>query len=102
LQIDVVECDGSLTLRVEGEIDIATAPLLEEELERAQGSDAETIVVDLDQVDFIDSTGLHVLIRHSALSSQNGGRLRLTEGSKQVQRLFRLTGTMDHLPFLKT
>ncbi len=100
MRIDVVECDGSRILRVEGEIDIASAPLLEAELERAQGSDAETIVVDLDEVDFIDSTGLHVLIRHSALSSQNGGRLRLTEGSKQVQRLFRLTGTTDHLPFL--
>jgi anti-anti-sigma factor len=101
LHIEVVERDGSLILRVEGEIDIASAPSLDAELERAQGSGAEMIVVDLDQVEFIDSTGLHVLIRHSSLSSQNGGRLRFTEGSEQVQRLFRLTGTMGHLPFLK-
>ena len=101
MQIDVVERDGWLILRVEGELDIATAPSLDAELERAQDSAAERIVVDLDRVDFIDSTGLHVLVRHSFVASQNGGRLRLTEGSEQVQRLFKLTGTMEHLPFLK-
>jgi anti-anti-sigma factor len=59
-----------------------------------------SLVLDLDRVAFIDSTGLHVLIKHAALSSANGRRLRLTKGSPQVRRLFEVTGTMDHLPFL--
>jgi anti-anti-sigma factor len=59
-----------------------------------------SLVLDLDRVAFIDSTGPHVLIKHAALSSVNGRRLRLTKGSPQVRRLFEVTGTMDHLPFL--
>jgi anti-sigma B factor antagonist len=100
LNVDVVERDGSLILIVDGEIDIGTAPMLDQELARAQAGDQATVVVDLDQVSFIDSTGLHVLIKHATISSQNGNWLRLTHGSPQVQRLFELTGTSDHLPFL--
>lgn len=100
MNIDVVERDGSLILIVDGDIDLGTAPMLDQELAQAQAGDHATIVVDLDQVSFIDSTGLHVLLKHAALSSQNGNRLRLTRGSAQVQRLFELTGTSDHLPFL--
>jgi anti-sigma B factor antagonist len=100
LNIDVVERDGSLVLIVEGELDISTAPMLDQELERAEAGDAGTLLVDLDRVVFIDSTGLHVLIKHAKLSSENGGRLRLTKGSRQVRRLFEITGTTDHLPFV--
>jgi anti-sigma B factor antagonist len=100
VNIDVVERDGSLVLILEGELDIGTAPMLDQELERAEAGDAGTLVVDLDRVVFIDSTGLHVLIKHAQLSSQNGRRLRLTKGSPQVRRLFEITGTTDHLPFL--
>jgi anti-sigma B factor antagonist len=100
LNIDVVERDGSLVLVVEGELDIGTAPMLDQELTRAEASEAGTLVVNLDRVAFIDSTGLHVLIKHAALSSENGRRLRLTKGSPQVRRLFEVTGTIEHLPFL--
>jgi anti-anti-sigma factor len=58
------------------------------------------IVVDLDEVGFIDSSGLHVLLRHAASSSRDGARLRLTKGSQQAQHLFTLTGAIDHLPFV--
>lgn len=102
MHIEVVERDRSLILRVEGELDIATAPSLDTQLERAQMLDVTTIVVDLDEVGFIDSSGLEVLIRHAALSSSDGGRLRLTKGSAQAQRLFELTGTSDRLPFIES
>jgi anti-anti-sigma factor len=74
--------------------------LLDEQLEHAAESNATLIVVDLDEVGFIDSSGLHVLLRHATRSSQDGRRLRLTRGSQQAQRLFRLTGTIDRLPFV--
>lgn len=100
MNIEIVERDGSLFLMVEGEIDIASALLLDEELARAQAADTEMLVVDLDRVGFMDSTGLHVLLKYASLSSQNGQRLRLTKGSRQVRRLFEISGTLDHLPFL--
>ncbi len=100
MHIDVVKRDDSLILRVEGDVDLATAPLLDEELERAAASDAAMIVVDLDSVGFIDSSGLYVLVRHTARSGQDGRRVRLTKGSEQAQELFRITGVLDHLLFV--
>ncbi len=101
MHIDVVERDGSLILKVEGDVDLATAPLLDEQLERATASDAAMIVVDLDDVGFIDSSGLFVLVRHTSRSRQNGRRVCLTKGSKQAQRLFKITGVLDHLLFVE-
>ncbi len=103
--IQMIERAGSVVLILEGEIDIATAPLLEEKLaeaeERLASGDERTVIVDLDRVGFIDSTGLQILISHT-MSDRENGRLLLTEGSEQVQRLFRLTGVLEHLPFVKS
>ncbi len=100
MNIDIVERDGVLTLVLAGDIDIATAPWLDEQLCTAEAKDAAAIVVDLDHVGFMDSSGLQVLLRHVAHSRQNGNRLRLTDGSAQVRRLFEVTGVSEHLPFL--
>jgi anti-sigma B factor antagonist len=96
--IEIVERDGSLVLVLEGEIDMSTAPLLDDGLARAEATDSATIVVDLVHVDFIDSSGLHVLIKH-ACSEDNRERIRLTKGSPAVQRLFEISGAVDYLPF---
>jgi anti-anti-sigma factor len=98
-RIDTVERGGSLVLVVHGELDIATSPLLDEALVRALDTDATRIVVDLLAVSFIDSTGLHVLIKH-ARPEGGQARVRLTKGSPQTRRLFELTGAFDFLPFL--
>jgi anti-anti-sigma factor len=99
LRIETFENEGSLVLVVEGELDIATSPLLDEALVRARATDAPRIVVDLLAVSFIDSTGLHVLIRH-APATQNRPRVYLTKVSPQVQRLFKLAGASDYLALL--
>ena len=98
LRIDAIGRDGSLVLVLEGELDITTSPLLDEALERAAGTDAVSIVVDLTAVSSIDSTGLHVLIRH-ARAQERRTRIRVGQGSLQVQRLFQLTGASRYLPF---
>ena len=99
LRIDAVERGASLVLVVEGEVDITTSHLLDEALERAQATDATSIVVDLLAVSFIDSTGLHVLIKHAG-AADSPRRIRLTKGSPQAQRLFELSGAIDYLPFV--
>lgn len=100
MKIDIVERSRALTLVVEGDLDIATAPLLDERLAGAEVSGAAVVVVDLDRVDFMDSSGLHVLLKHVAMSRQDGDRLRVTQGSVQVRRLFEIAGISDQLPFL--
>ncbi len=97
--IETFQREGSLFLVVQGELDLATADRLDDELERAAAADAATIVVDLDHVDFIDSSGLQVLIKH-ACDQERRERIRLTEGSPQAQRLFEITGARKRLPFL--
>jgi anti-anti-sigma factor len=99
LRIETVECDGSLVLAAEGELDIVSSPLLDEALVRARATDAASIVVDIVKISFIDSTGLHVLIKH--VDTENGrARIRLTKGSPETQRLFELSGAMEYLPFV--
>jgi len=97
--IEIVRRGDVLVLVVEGEIDIATAPLLEQQLSSGEAGSASAVIVDLDRVTFIDSTGLRVLVSH-ALSETNGSRLQLTRGSAQVQRLFAVSGMLEHLPFV--
>jgi anti-sigma B factor antagonist len=99
LRIETVGRDGSLVLVLTGELDITTSHLLDAALDRASGTDAVSIVVDLNEVSFIDSTGLHVLVKH-ARGQASRHRLRVTKGSSQVQRLFELTEAWNYLPLV--
>ena len=98
-EIDTIERDDAVVLVVAGEIDIANAPVLEQRLTEAEAGGDKNVIVDLDRVSFMDSTGLQVLVAH-ATSDSNGQRVRLTRGSAQVQRLFAVSGMVDHLPFV--
>lgn len=79
-------------LKLAGELDLAASPSLEEELDRALSSEASLVLVDLRELDFMDSTGLSVLVRAHQTAEQNGRRFVLVNGSHQVQRLLSLTG----------
>lgn len=98
LTIETREHAGALVLAVRGELDIATAGGLDAALAGALDTDAASIVLDIDGISFIDSTGLHVLVRRAA-STEGRPRLRLTRGSPQAQRLFQITGAVEILPF---
>jgi anti-sigma B factor antagonist len=102
---------GALTLRSEreptahvvsvaGELDLASAGLLEEVVGKALSGDAPMVVLDLSELRFIDSTGIHALLRLQARSSDDGNRLRMLRGSPDVQRVLELTGADRLLPFL--
>ncbi len=80
-----------------GELDLDGAPRLEEELKRVESSDVDSIVVDLGQLDFIDSTGIRLLVMASERSQE--GRFSLLRGPKQVHRVFEITDLADRLPF---
>jgi anti-sigma B factor antagonist len=96
--IDIVERDGATVVVVAGEIDLATAPLLGEQLDRVTAGCDRPVIIDLDQVTFMDSSGLQVLISHT-LAEQNGCEILLTRGSPQVRRLFEISGILEHLRF---
>lgn len=96
-RLEVRSDDHTTVISVSGELDLASSPALEEELERVAKSDATVIVVDLAELEFMDSTGLSVLVRAHQRAEQSGRRLGLVNGSQQVQRLLTLTGVADRL-----
>ncbi len=87
------------TICVGGELDLANADRLERELTRVEATDAQSIVVDLSGLSFIDSSGVRLLVNAHARSRSDGGRLALLRGPQAVQRIFELTGIRDVLPF---
>ena len=80
-----------------GELDLDGAPRLEEELLRVEASDASSIVVDLGGLEFIDSTGIRLLVMASERCDE--GRFSLLRGPKQVHRVFEITDLAGRLPF---
>ena len=96
-RVEVRNADATTVISVSGELDLASSPALEEELERVARSDAQLVVVDLRSLEFMDSTGLSVLVRAHQRAEENGRRLGLVNGSQQVQRLLTLTGVADRL-----
>ena len=91
LVVRVTRYGQMLTLAVHGEIDMANAGLLDAELERAEQTDAEEIVLDLRGVEFIDSTGLQVLVIAGRRSQLDSNRLSVRRGTGEVARLMKLT-----------
>ena len=71
-----------------GELDIATAPALEEAAMRAWADGAEQLVLDCSGLDFIDSTGLHTILR----LRRRAVRLSVVHASAAVRRVFEVTG----------
>ncbi len=85
------------TIVVSGELDLASGPQLEAELERVFTPQTRLLVVDLRGLEFMDSTGLSILVRgHQRLTSE-GCEMGLVRGSSQVQRLLDLTGVAERL-----
>jgi anti-sigma B factor antagonist len=99
IEIEIVERDGAVVVVVEGEVDLSAAADFAAGLALAAASRAPAIVIDLDHVSFMDSAGVHVLLQFS-VSEQNHGRITVTRGTPQVQRLFEVTGIRRYLSFV--
>ena len=92
--------DGAYTLALAGELDIATAPQLESEVTALADAGAGTVVIDLGDLGFIDSTGLRLFFALNERAGADGWVLRLRRPSRQVSKLLEVTGTGDELPIV--
>jgi anti-sigma B factor antagonist len=84
--------DGVARVAVEGELDIATAPMLDATLADIERGGEGTLLLDLALVRFIDSTGLRALLSARRRAEVSGRRLRLANLSPDVERVFDVTG----------
>jgi anti-sigma B factor antagonist len=93
--------DGTLLVAVRGEILVSTAQEFARRLDEAIETGAPALVLDLTGVEFIDSTGLSVLLNGQRAITLRGGRLALAVSNPTVLRLFeitRLDSTFDLRP----
>lgn len=100
--VEVHNGTQAVVIGVSGELDLASSPALEEELERGVASQAEVVIVDLRNLEFMDSTGLSVLVRAHQRATESGQRFGVVRGPQQVQRLLSLTGVADRLNLADT
>jgi anti-sigma B factor antagonist len=82
---------------VSGELDIASAPELEQALDQIRPDVTKLVIVDLRELEFMDSTGLSIIVRAHQRLSEDGCELTLIKGPPQVQRLLDLTGVADRV-----
>ncbi len=93
-----VEADGdAVKLAARGEMDLATADIVDRELVKAEASDARRIILDLSGVEFIDSSGLKVLVYAARRSNSDSNRLAVMPGTGQVAKMLKLTGIEEFL-----
>ena len=96
-RVEVRKDEQSAVIAVSGELDLASGPELEAELDQLSGPRTRLVVIDLRQLDFMDSTGLSILVRAHQRLAGEGCEVGLVRGSQQVQRLLDLTGVAERL-----
>jgi anti-anti-sigma factor len=90
------------TLQLSGELDFSGRERAEQALRDLEGDRSlSLIIVDLGQLSFIDSTGIAWLLAASERSRADSSRLRVTRSTPAVERVLRLTGVSERLPYLE-
>lgn len=82
---------GAVIISPKGRLNMVSAPALRDELHAQVQRGNATLVVDLSDVELIDSAGLSALISGLKVARQAGGNLTVAKASKQVRSILRLT-----------
>ena len=92
LTLTTREADGKTIVAVGGEIDVYTAPKLRDKITELVGQGSYHLVVDMQQVEFLDSTGLGVLVGGLKKVRAHSGSLQLVCNQDRLLKIFRITG----------
>ena len=103
-QIEPFRCDvqparAAVHVRPVGELDLETVPIVDAELADLWAVGFTELVLDLREVCFLDSTGVHLLVTWTAACEAAGIAFRVIPGPPVVRRVIELTGLSDRLPF---
>jgi anti-anti-sigma factor len=91
---------ADVTIHLEGEVDVATAPKLRRDLHQAiEQNPGATITVDLGGVSFLDSTGLGLLVSGLKRARSDGGDVVVANAAPNVRKVFDITGLSKVIPF---
>jgi anti-sigma B factor antagonist len=103
---DLFSCEvnrngGSAWVRPAGDLDLDTAHRVEAALAELRGEGCASLVLDLRELTFMDSTGLRLVIRWHTAARDDGFGFAVVPGPDVVQRVFRLTGMDAHLTLVE-
>lgn len=102
LDVTTRQESGCTVINVVGEVDVFTAPTLDEALSSAIADGGTCVVADLSGVDFLDSTGLSVLVKALKRIREADGSLDVVVTADRVAKVFRLTGLDKLIPLHAT
>ena len=97
-ELRVVRSEARLHLAPSGELDIATAPQLEQAISAATAEPVSELVLDLRELTFMDSTGLRTLAQANVKAEQSGTALSIWRGPRQIERVLEISGLGPLLP----
>lgn len=100
LKIDVTENTDKTIVFLSGELDIYTAPELKDTLLKIVSQNNHTLEVDLENISYMDSTGIGVFINAFKNAKKTNSHLQLINLQEKVLRLFKITG-LDELIDIK-
>ncbi|TCB94329.1 anti-sigma factor antagonist [Micromonospora zingiberis] len=90
---------GPARLRLAGELDMSSAPELNEAIDRLAAAGQRRLLVDLTDLTFCDSTGIAVFVRGDNRAAAEGGWLRVTGATGRVERVLKVTGLAEVLGY---
>lgn len=99
LKIHVRREPDQVVVALAGELDLASAPLLQSEIEAA-ASNGTMLVLDMQELEFIDSTGLRIILSAHERAQEHGQELALRNVQQQVERLLSITRVGEHLKII--
>lgn len=91
--------DGTVVLTLHGELDLVNAETVDARLDALRTA-REPVLLDLDALDFMDSSGLRVVLNAAEASDASGWPFSVTHGPEQVRRLFESTCVTARLPIV--
>lgn len=84
--------ESTQALDLDGEVDVYTAPILRQEIMDQVDAGVRHLLVNLEKVDYLDSTGLGILIGGVKRLKESGGSLKLVGPTARITRIFEITG----------
>jgi anti-anti-sigma factor len=99
LRVEEEQRDGVVVLRLQGDLDLASADEVSERLDALRRAGRPTRL-DLDALDFMDSSGLRVVLQATEAGQSGDWEFAITAGSEQVRRLFLAAGITERLPIV--
>jgi anti-anti-sigma factor len=101
LEVETVEEEGLVRLLLRGELDLSTVSKVEEELRKAEAAEPGLLVLDLSGLNFLDSTGLRLIVTADQRAREQGRRVAIVKGPETVQRVFSITRLDERLEMVE-